>query len=244
MSAVSEPERAEVTRREFIGDMSHELRTPLASLKALVETLEEGAIDDPRAAREFLAQMHVEVDSMTQLVQELLDLTRIESGQAPLKREVVAPTALLYAAERRMRRQAERVSVSLAVIEEPDAAPPAVYADAQLVERVLLSLVHNALKFTPAGGRVRLTATSHPDGVRFGVEDTGVGIPTDELDRIFRRFYKVDRSRASRGTGLGLAIAKHIVQAHGGRIWAESEGEGHGTAFRFVLPAAPVGRFG
>ena len=227
-------------RREFVGNVSHELRTPLASLKALVETLEEGAIEDPPAAREFLAQMHVEVDSLAQLVQELLELSRIESGQAQLKLESVDPLELLRTAKRRLLRQAERMGVAI-LVEEDSALPavpvvPTVRADAQLIERVLLNLVHNALKFSPAGGRVRLSASPTPDGIRFTVADTGIGLPADDLERIFERFYKVDRSRASRGTGLGLAIAKHIVQAHGGKIWAESAGEGHGSAFHFTLP--------
>jgi two-component system, OmpR family, phosphate regulon sensor histidine kinase PhoR len=234
---VTELRRTDTVRREFIGNVSHELRTPLASLKALVETLEEGALEDPPAAREFLGQMHVEVDSLTQLVQELLELSRIESGQAELRRESVSPTALLNAAERRLRRQAERVGVSLAV--ESDDSLPSTYADPHLVERVLLNLVHNALKFTPRGGSVRLSAASRPEGVCLSVQDSGAGIPPKDLTRIFERFYKVDRSRASRGTGLGLAIAKHIVQAHGGRIWAESEGGGRGATFHFLLPLAP-----
>jgi len=227
--------RAEAVRREFVANVSHELRTPLASLKALVETLEEGAIEDPPAAREFLAQMHVEVDSLAQLVQELLELSRIESGQAQPNRESVDPVTLLRAAERRLRRQAERIGVTLSVDEGK--ALPAVHADPHLIERILINLIHNALKFTPSGGRVRLRATAVADAVRLSVEDTGMGLPAEELGRIFERFYKVDRSRASRGTGLGLAIAKHVVQAHGGRIWAESEGEGRGATFHFTLPA-------
>ena len=234
--AAGPPPEALVRIREFVGNVSHELRTPLASLKALAETLEEGALADPPAAREFLAQMHVEVDSLTQLVQELLELSRIESGQAPLKRETIAPSTLLHAAERRLRRQAERLGVTLAILQVPDERLPDVHADPQLVERVLLNLVHNALKFTPAGGTVHLSAAPHLQGVCLAVRDTGIGMPPDVLDRIFERFYKVDRSRASRGTGLGLAIAKHIVQAHGGTIWAESDGEGKGATFRFTLP--------
>ncbi|MGI8422876.1 MAG: sensor histidine kinase [Chloroflexota bacterium] len=233
---VTELRRTDTVRREFVGNVSHELRTPLASLKALIETLEEGALDDPLASRDFLAQMHVEVDSLTQLVQELLELSRIESGQAELRRESVPPPALLHAAERRLRRQAERVGIALAV--QVEDGLPAVHADSQLVERVLLNLVHNALKFTLCGGSVTLRASHHPDGVCLSVQDNGIGIPAADLDRIFERFYKVDRSRASRGTGLGLAIAKHILQAHEGRIWAESEGEGKGATLRFVLPLA------
>lgn len=230
----AELRRADTVRREFVANVSHELRTPLASLKALAETLEEGALEDPPAARDFLAQMHVEVDSLTQLVQELLELSRIESGQAQLRPERVTPATLLQTAARRLRRQAERLGVTLEV--QSDETLPVLHADPHLIERVLLNLIHNALKFTPSGGSVQLSGAPHPEGVCLTVQDTGSGIPPEELDRIFERFYKVDRSRASRGTGLGLAIAKHIVQAHRGRIWAESAGEGHGSAFRFTLP--------
>jgi len=234
---VTELRRTETVRREFVGNVSHELRTPLASLKALVETLEEGALQDPPAAREFLGQMHVEVDSLTQLVQELLELSKIESGQAPIRPESVPPVGLLAATERRMRRQAERAGLALDLEIQDEVS--AVWADPALVERVLINLVHNAVKFTPRGGRITLSAAPGPEGVVFSVADTGAGIVVDDLNRIFERFYKVDRSRASGGTGLGLAIAKHIVHAHGGRIWAESAGEGHGSRFRFALAAAP-----
>jgi signal transduction histidine kinase len=113
-----------------------------------------------------------------------------------------------------------------------------VQADPTLIERVLMNLILNAIRVTPAGGEVQLSAARRADGVGFAVADSGIGISRDELGRIFERSYKADRSRASGGTGLGLAIAKHIVQAHGGRIWAESEGEGRGSTFRFVLPVA------
>ena len=234
---VTDLRRTETVRREFVGNVSHELRTPLASLKALVETLEEGALQDPPAAREFLGQMHVEVDSLTQLVQELLELSKIESGQAPVRPESVPPMGLLEETERRLRRQAARAELTLTTEVLGDV--PAVWADPALVERVLINLVHNAVKFTPRGGRIALSATSGPDGVVFSVADTGAGIDAGDVNRIFERFYKADKSRASGGTGLGLAIAKHIVQAHGGRIWAESGGEGQGSRFRFVLPHAP-----
>ena len=136
-----------------------------------------------------------------------------------------------------MRRQAERAGLVLDLEIQDEVS--AVWADPALVERVLINLVHNAVKFTPRGGRITLSAAPGPEGVVFSVADTGAGIVVDDINRIFERFYKVDRSRASGGTGLGLAIAKHIVHAHGGRIWAESAGEGHGSRFRFALAAAP-----
>jgi two-component system phosphate regulon sensor histidine kinase PhoR len=228
--------RSEAVRRDFVGNVSHELRTPLASLKALVETLEEGALEDPPAAREFLAQMHVEVDSLTQMVQELLDLSKIESGQATLRPEAVPAAGLAAEAESRLRMQAERAGVALFVDAPPDL--PRVRADPARVGQVLINLLHNAIKFTPPGGEVVLRAAPGAGHVTFTVADTGAGIAPLDLPRIFERFYKADRSRASGGSGLGLAIAKHIVQAHGGRLWAESPGEGAGATFAFTLPVA------
>ena len=233
---VTEVRRTEAIRREFVANVSHELRTPLASLKALAETLEEGALEDPPAAREFLAQMHVEVDSLAQMVQELLDLSKIESGQATLRPETVPAGGLAEEAESRLRMQAERAGVRLTLDAPEDL--PRVRADPARVVQVLINLLHNAVKFTPAGGEVVLSIRREDQAVRYAVTDTGTGIAPVDLPRIFERFYKADRSRATGGTGLGLAIAKHIVQAHGGQIWASSAGEGQGSSFAFTLPIA------
>lgn len=230
--------RAEVIRREFVGNVSHELRTPIASLKALVETLESGALNHRKAAREFLALMHVEVDNLAQLVGELLELSRIESRQMTLRAAAVPPSGIGEEAVRRLLVQADRASVT--VIQEVEADLPPVWADSARIIQVLINLIQNALKFTPAGGQVTLDISRCPEGVQFSVRDTGIGVSPADLPRIFERFYKVDRSRATGGTGLGLAIAKHLVRAHGGRIWAESAGEGQGTTLSFTLPLAPV----
>ena len=224
---VTEVRRSEPIRREFVGNVSHELRTPLASLKALVETLEEGALEDPPAAREFLAQMHVEVDSLAQMVQELLDLSKIESGQATLRPEAVSAgrsgggggSAPAHAGRARRRRPHRgRATGPAPGARRPGAGRPG--ADQSAAQR------HQVHAPGRRGGRPRLARRRA--GSRFTVSDTGIGIAPLDLPRIFERFYKVDKSRASGGTGLGLAIAKHIVQAHGGRIWAESPGEGAG----------------
>lgn len=186
-------------RRDFISNISHELRTPLASLKALVETLRDSALDDPPAARRFLDRADQEVDALTQMVQEILELSRIESGKVPLR---LSPTP---------------------------------------VADVISNLVHNAVKFTPEGGKISVRAKRSDEGmsVVISVTDNGVGIPAGELDRIFERFYKADRARSGGGTGLGLAISRHLVQAQGGRIWAKSK-EGKGSTFYFTLPIAGV----
>ena len=235
----TELRRSESIRRDFVANVSHELRTPLASLKALVETLEEGALDDPPAAREFLRLMHVEVDSLTQLVFELLELSQIESGQAEMEKRPVAPITLLETAYRRLRTQATRAGIDLRLAAEH--ALPMISADPMRVGQVLLNLLQNAIKFTPEGGVVTLTASRDGGGIRFGVTDTGIGISREDLTRLFERFFKVDQSRASGGTGLGLAIAKHLVQAHGGVIGAYSLGEGHGSTVWFVLPQSGEG---
>jgi two-component system, OmpR family, phosphate regulon sensor histidine kinase PhoR len=225
--------RLETVRRDFVSNISHELRTPLASLKALTETLRDGALEDPKAARRFLGRIETEVDALTQMTTELLELTRIESGQVPLELKAVAPSKSLHSAADRMRAQAERAGVSLRV--EITSDLPEVRADAVRLEQVLVNLIHNAIKFTRPGGEVVLSAYAEGDSICVSVQDTGVGIPEDDLERIFERFYKADRARSGGGTGLGLSIARHIVEAHGGRIWAESV-EGRGSKFFFTIP--------
>jgi two-component system phosphate regulon sensor histidine kinase PhoR len=225
--------RLETVRRDFVSNLSHELRTPLASLKALAETLQEGALDDPPAARQFIDQIQVEVDALTQMVTELLELSKIESGRFTLDLTPVAACDLLDSACKRMQLQAERTGIRLRVACANDL--PNVNIDSQRLEQVLVNLIHNAIKFTQAGGEVVLLAESVDGSVKFGVQDTGVGIPEDEVSRIFERFYRVDKSRTGSGTGLGLSIAKHIVEAHRGKIWAESR-EGQGSIFYFTIP--------
>ncbi len=225
--------KLETVRRDFISNLSHELRTPLASLKALTETLQDGALSDPEAGPRFLSRIHTEVDALTQMVQELLDLSKIESGQVELVLRKVVPLALLKSSCDRMRVQAERAGASLTL--EDNGSPPEVNADAARLEQVLVNLIHNAVKFTRRGGSVTLSAKADGGEVIFSVRDTGVGIPSDDLPRIFERFYRVDKSRTGSGTGLGLSIAKHIVEAHGGKIWAQSR-EGEGSVFCFSIP--------
>ncbi len=225
--------RLETVRRDFISNLSHELRTPLASLKALTETLQDGALDDPPAARRFIEQIQIEVDALSQMVTELLELSRIESGRLTLDRRPVAPEDLLSSASKRMRLQAERAGLNLRV--ECPSDLPKVEIDLQRLEQVLVNLIHNAVKFTRPGGQILLAAETGNGEVRFAVQDTGIGIPSEDISRIFERFYRVDRSRTGSGTGLGLSIAKHIVEAHKGRIWVESI-EGQGSTFHFTIP--------
>lgn len=225
--------RLETVRRDFISNLSHELRTPLASLKALTETLQDGALDDPPAARKFIDQIQVEVDALSQMVTELLELSRIESGRFTLDLQPVSPSVLLSSASQRMQLQAERAGLTLRVECADDL--PKVKIDSQRLEQVLVNLIHNAVKFTRAGGEIVLGAESGLGEVRFAVRDTGIGIPEEDVPRIFERFYRVDKSRAGSGTGLGLSIAKHIVEAHGGEIGVDSI-EGRGSTFYFSIP--------
>jgi two-component system phosphate regulon sensor histidine kinase PhoR len=225
--------RAEVLRREFVANVSHELRTPLASITALLEALEDGGLENPAIARSFLERIHTEVDELTQLVNTLLDLARLESGRADLRCEPVDVRSLAADVVERLQPQAERRGQVLVLHAAPEV--PAVQGDAARLRTVLVNLLHNALKFTPPGGRITVSVTCRDSEVHVSVQDTGPGIAPEDLPRVFERFYKADRSRATAGSGLGLAIAKHIVQAHGGRIWAEST-PGQGATFTFALP--------
>lgn len=227
--------RLETVRRDFVSNVSHELRTPLASLKALTETLDQGALEDPPAARRFLSRMDQEIDNLIQLVQEFLELSRIESGRVPLERSAVFPQHITAPAVERMHLQAERAGLTLEDLTPTDL--PTVLADSTRLQQVLVNLIHNAVKFTQPGGKVQVGAYSEGQQVVFYVCDTGVGIAPDSLNRIFERFYKADRARSGGGTGLGLSIARHLVELHGGRIWADSV-QSQGSTFYFSLPTA------
>ena len=229
---VSEVQRLGRARRDFVANISHDLRTPLASIRLLVDTLQAGALNDQKAAAEMLSKIGIEVDALTQLARELLDLAMIESGQMPLKLERTDLSDLVQAQIERFAPQARSKQQSLVLDIPPGTCA---LADGEMIGRVLSNLLHNACKFTPSGGQISVGAHLDNDNVTVWVADTGPGISPEDLTRIFERFYKVDRARGQSGTGLGLAIARHIVEGHGGRIWAESS-LGHGATFRFTLP--------
>jgi len=225
--------RLETTRQDFISNISHELRTPLASLKALTDTLQEGALEDPAAAKRFLGRIDTEVDALIQIVSELLELSRIESGMVPLDLKTVSAEALLTRSRDRMRVQAERGKLAIEI--NCQAGLPDIQADTDRIGQVLVNLLHNAIKFSDPGEKIILNAYQNGGSIAFTVQDFGTGIPEADLDRIFERFYKTDQARSSGGTGLGLSIAKHIVEAHGGSIKAESS-LGEGSSFTFSIP--------
>ena len=220
-------------RRELVGNISHEFRTPLAGIKAMVETLQGGAIDDQTAASDFLARIEAEVDRLAQLVAELTELSRIETGRVELELEPVNLNLLVEEVITQLKPQAKRQSLSLK--NELAADLPIVQAHKERIRQVIVNLMHNAIKFNRPGGSVSAATKRFEDTVVIEISDTGIGIANDDLPRIFERFYKADRSRAGQGTGMGLAIAKHIVEAHGGEIRAQSE-EGKGSTFSFSLP--------
>ena len=230
---LTELRNLQTTRRELIGNISHEFRTPLAGIKAMVETLGGGAIDDKETAGDFLTRIDSEVDRLTQLVAELTELSRIETGKAELKKEPVNLNQLVDEVITQLNLQAERQKLS--VVRDFAADLPAVPADKDRVRQVIANLVHNAIKFTRPGGRITIATRTLEGSVVVGIADTGVGIPKEDLARVFERFYKGDRTRAGEGTGMGLAIAKHVVEAHGGNIWVESE-DVKGSTFSFSLP--------
>jgi two-component system phosphate regulon sensor histidine kinase PhoR len=238
---ISELTRLGRARRDFVANISHELRTPLTAIRLLLDSAraaaQRGATPLPDDLARTLDRIDDQTAALTQMTQELSDLAQIESGQMPMRLidvalhdDVVAPVLA------RLSPQAERAGLHLTSQIDPHLH---VLVDPTQIQRVLSNLVHNAVKFTTNGG---VTVTAQADGedhVRIGVQDTGEGIPSDELPRIFERFYKVDRARGRSGTGLGLAIARHIVEAHGGRIWATST-LGKGTTFWFTVAAAEL----
>jgi two-component system, OmpR family, phosphate regulon sensor histidine kinase PhoR len=236
LQALGEVQRLGRARRDFVANISHELRTPITSIRLLVDTLRGRAIMDPAARDALLEKISIETEALAQLSQELLDLAQIESGQSLVRLVPVPVSKLVATVTDRLGPQAERKQISLRV-DVPGGL--VALADADQLTRALGNLVHNAIKFTPPSGEIRIAAEAAEGDVILAVADTGPGIPPDDQPRVFERFFRGDKSRSGGGTGLGLAIAKHVVEAHGGRLWVESDGvPGHGAVFRFSLPAA------
>ena len=227
--------QVETTRREFVSNVSHELRSPLAAIRAMTETLQDGALNDTDTAQDFLTRILNDTQRMTTMVNELLELSRLESGQAPIHLAPVSLESVVTEIESRfdVSPDHERLKLETNV---PDGIP-LVIGEADKLNQVLANLVENAVKVTGDGGLISISANATDRWVEVQVSDNGIGIAREHLPHVFERFYKVDRSRRDGGTGLGLAIAKHLVQAHGGDIKVESV-EGEGSTFSFTLPRA------
>ncbi len=244
---VSELRRLQRIRTEFIDNLSHELRTPLTTVSLLAETLSREAegpdVVLPSKMRDRIGKIEVETGHLVQMVNELLDLSRIESGGTLALVDGLDMGRLAAQSAERLRLFADRQGLTLR-IEAPDGLP-AIRGDAARLGQVVVNLVHNAVKFSPDGGEIVVRASHDGTNVVTSVQDHGVGIPRDAQDRVFERFYKVDRARlraeAGGGTGLGLAIARHVVEQHGGRIWVDSA-EGSGSTFSFAIPVAGNGK--
>ncbi len=238
---ITERKRLDEMRSEFVANVSHELRTPLTSLRGYLETLLDGAVEDPAATRHFLEIMNKETERLTRLVDELLDLSKIEERRVVHRWQPVQLADHINRVVTMFMPQAQEKNLELAV----DVLPglPAVHGDPDMLTQVLINLVDNAIKYTPAGGRVTIRAGVADGEVRVSVEDTGIGIPPESLPRIFERFYRVDkaRSRELGGIGVGLAIVKHIIRAHGGKTAVESA-VGKGSTFSFTLPVEESSR--
>ncbi|MCU1299762.1 MAG: multi-sensor signal transduction histidine kinase [Candidatus Sulfotelmatobacter sp.] len=259
---LTETERVEKTRRDFIANVSHELRTPLTSIQGYAETLLDGTLETGAPTREFLEIIRKNSSRMSRLTEDLLTLARVESGETRFDVESVSPAELLHDAEESFREIARNHGIDLRIKDlpvqdsqlqnprpqdsqnSPSQNPPLpdlplVLADREAIHQVFSNLIDNALKYGASGGRIVLGARAIPHAVEFFVQDFGAGIASEHLPRLFERFYRVDkaRSRESGGTGLGLAIAKHIMLAHGGSIRAESQ-LAHGSTFLFALPVA------
>jgi two-component system phosphate regulon sensor histidine kinase PhoR len=225
----------ERTRQEFVANVSHELRTPLSLIKGFVETLLEGAKNDPDKATRFLQTIEKHTDRLTYLIEDLLTISRLESGQVVMN---LHPVELRDEAQRVLDDLRSRADEKSSRLDNTVPAGLEARADADRLQQVLFNLVENAIKYGRTQGCVSVGGKQRPDGkVEMWVRDDGPGIPVEARDRVFERFYRVDRarSRETGGTGLGLSIVKHIVQAHGGEVWLSSE-LGAGTTFHFTLP--------
>jgi two-component system phosphate regulon sensor histidine kinase PhoR len=237
---LTETERVEKTRRDFIANVSHELRTPLTSIQGYTETLLDTPSENSNSSREFLEIIRKNSLRMSRLTEDLLTLARVESGETRFETEPVPPLELLHDAEESFREIARTQGVDLNIVDAPTLESlPRVLADREAIHQVFANLIDNAMKYGRAGARIELGARAAQPGIEFYVRDFGTGISSEHLPRLFERFYRVDkaRSRESGGTGLGLAIAKHIMLAHSGSIRAESE-IARGTTFLFTLPTA------
>ncbi len=237
---ITQHEKLDRNRKEFVANVSHELRTPLTTIKSYVETLLEDSPDDPEMQKRFLGVVAGETERMVRLVNDLLTLSHLDSGRLRWEKKPMSVESLVREIQEKFADRCYRKGVRLVSQIQPDT--PAVLGDRDRLEQVISNLLNNAVDFTPPGGRVSLNVESEAGWVTVTVSDTGVGIPSEDLPRIFERFYRVDKARSRQfgGTGLGLSIAKEIIEAHGGEISISSEA-GQGTEVVITLPALEGG---
>ena len=234
---ITEEMRVEAIKKDFVANVSHELRTPLASIKGYSETLLDEGLDDIDNSKEFLRIIDKHATRMSRLIDDLLILSRLESQQISVECAPLDVIDLIGSSVSGFSKQARDKGIELSSKVAEDL--PSALGDRDRLEQVMVNLLDNAIKYTPAGGEVSVSAYMESGAIRIDVADTGIGIPVKDLPRIFERFYRVDkaRSRELGGTGLGLAIVKHIIQGHGTRVWVESE-SGNGSCFSFMLGTA------
>ena len=227
--------KLERVRTEFLGNVSHELRTPIFSIQGFLETLMDGAVDDPAVNREFLSKAHAHAERLNALLNDLIEISRIEAGEMKLSFRWFTLNPFLEGVDEDMHPLADRKQITLTT-EYPGVPDLRVYGDRDRLKQVMVNLIENAVKYTEAGGRVHVGVQLEKDQALISVSDSGIGIAEEHHGRIFERFYRVDkdRSREVGGTGLGLAIVKHIVEAHGGTITVQSE-PGKGSVFTFTV---------
>ena len=235
LNDLTELRRVDVTRSEFVSNASHELRTPLAAIRASAETLQLGALNDPKAAAGFLDRIDDNVRRMEVMISDMLELSRLETGQVPMHFAPISLPDVVTEELDRLRPVAERAGVKLRSISPENL--PAVTADRTMVSQVVSNLVSNAVHASNEGDEIRVVTERTAEGIRLAVTDTGRGIEAEYVPHVFERFYKVDSSRSDGGTGIGLAIVKHIVQAHGGDVGVESA-PGRGSTFTVTFPLA------
>jgi len=234
---ITELRRLEKIRQDFVANVSHELRTPISSIKGYAETLLDGALKDKINAKEFISIIYQDANRLASLINDLLDLSKIESGKLKMSFTALDTVSLITKGVMVIANQAKTKSITVKIDLPKDL--PKIRADETRFIQIMVNLLDNAIKYSSEGATATISAKLADDALQIDISDTGIGISEEDLPRIFERFYRVDkaRSRELGGTGLGLSIVKHIVSAHSGQVWVKSE-PGHGSTFSFTIPLA------